>query len=401
MTHGSCGCSTTGRAPTRGRPDSIVAIPPEPLPGGGGVPCEAFPFGAVRTNDNFVFLREILQGDGSPVDPVDAGNCLVQWLQNTALGSAQPDGQQNDPVGAALGVLVIDQLVVLQTAIAIPVGMTLSGVGIHGAGVLRFEGLGAVAAITFLQPATLLPSPSFSSIQDLVIEHDGLNANASGIWVGDLGDLVYLRRLSMRNWGAAIVNSAGFSVIVEQCLFEDNSVHIDLNTIDPPAGSLLPFAAATATRIRECAFFGASGPAVRLNSPGVAIAPTFDVPNPSTVNGNSCLITGCSFSGNQYGVVVDRHQAATIIGNSFVGDAVAGVYVTSNAREARVIANYFDLGDRLVFEELDIAVQVRVQHHQWGLNTVADEVQPQLLADYERLVVEAVYVGSPVVILPP
>lgn len=93
---------------------------------------------------------------------------------------------------------------------------------------------------------------------------------------------------------------------------------------------------------------------------------------PGDINGNSCLITGCTFTANEYGVYVDRHQAATMIGNSFVGNSVTGVYVTSNAREARVIANYFDQGDRLEFEDVDLQTQVGVHHHEWGFNTFAD-----------------------------
>lgn len=379
---GECGCSRPlpGMNPNVG---SLAPREPGPQFGGGQVECAAFPLGDFRTNDNFIFLREILQTDGSPADPTEAGNCLVEWLADTASGVGQPEGQAN---GDGLGVLVIDQMVLLTQSIAIPPRMTIMGVGINGAGRLHFSGALATPAISFLQPSNV--PPCWTAIQDLAIEYVGDEA-ADGVYVDRLGDIVYLRRVAMRGWSRAFVNGAGYSVIVEQSIFEDNDVHIDLPTIDKVQADITPdaplWAAATATKIRECVFTGASGPAVRLQSPGVAVG--------GDINGNSCLITGCAFTDNEYGVYVDRHQAATLIGNSFVGNSVTGVYVTSNAREARVIANYFDQGDRLAFEDVDELTQVGVHHHEWGFNTFADAEDAELEI-LERLTVERIYYRS-------
>lgn len=392
---GAAGTSATGskaRGPCCARPGAradrlgfLAEVGPGPVLNLDPDLCEAFPLGKHRTNDNFVFLREILQGE---TDPLQAGVCLAAWLARTAIGVGQPDGQANEPSVGGVGVLVIDQLVEIKEPLAIPHRMTISGVGINGAGVLRFFDLPpGTEAITFISPDPA-EVPSYVTIQDLVLEYvqDGVaeppGTGVDAMAVHGTGDIVYLRRLMVRNWDRGLVNSHGYSVIVEQCTFENNGMHVDVVQLE-----------ANALRLRECVFRGASGPAVNLNSPGIQFADPDpdDAIIPSTINANSCLITGCYFTGNAYGVYVDRHQSATIIGNSFVGNTVDGIYVTSNAREARIIANTFDHGDRFDFAEAELNVRVGLHHHQYGFNTIADPIDDEDYAEHEVLAVERIY----------
>jgi hypothetical protein len=361
-----CGCAPTPIPGgfTTPRPEPVFGVDP---------PCEAYPLGEHRTNDNFIFLREILQGVATPED---AGNCLVTWLTNTINYQGQPFGMANEPMGAqGIGVLVIDQPVLLTQPITVPARMILTGVGINGAGALRFDFAGSPGPAII--PQVLGPEiPSYLSIQDLVIEYVGENAPGAGIAINHVGDLLYLRRLALRNWNVAILNNTGYSVYIEQCTFDGGNRHIE---IGPQA---------TALRARECVFRGATGPAIYLNPPN----PNGDPPTP--VDGNTALITSCVFSDNDWGIYVDRHQAATMIGNSFRGNVSGGIYVTSNAREARIIGNSFDQGDRFTFEDVDLQVRVVDHHHQYGFNTVADPVDPVDTDAHESLVVERIYAAQ-------
>lgn len=135
-------------------------------PPGVGPVCAAYPLGNFRTNDNFIFLREILQAGQADVDPVEAGDCLREWLAATANNIPLPNGQYAGAAGS--GVLVIDQLVELNQPITIPSQFILSGVGKHGAGALRFRNIAPlVPAITFEPAAVGEPSRECSGSSDL------------------------------------------------------------------------------------------------------------------------------------------------------------------------------------------------------------------------------------------
>lgn len=361
-----CGCGLA-------KPTRDIAPPRLPPSPGPRRVCQALPLGDFRTNDNYIFLREILQAGQGGADPVEAGNCLRSWLVATLENHAmQPDGQWVGLSGQ--GVLVIDQLVELTEPIHIPPQMVISGVGINGAGRLRFSGLPpGVPAITF---EAILDNPSYVAIQDIAIDYDAEDDhwNRPGIAISVVGDIVYLRRVSMRNWGLAVVNGSGFSVIVEQCDFRDNRVHIDVRT------------EGNAMRIRECRFTGSVGPAIMLNYPGDP-----DASETLPVDANTCLITGCTFVGNQYGVFVHRHYVATIVGNSFYGSSAAGIYVSESARMVRIISNYFG-DDSFEFAETDDSVLVETRHHQWGFNVVSSAgLIGDALDRLEGVYVERVY----------
>ncbi len=333
-----------------------------------------YPLGKTRTNDNFIFLREILRQDGSsPADPAQAGTCLATWLANTAAGMQQPSG-------APLSTLVIDQRVELTQPIVIPPRMTIRGVGPRGAAVLSFGGLVAnTAAITFMPAAPgdpdagIEPAPSYSTLADLTIEYASPPGDAAiiGLSADVLGTIVYLQRLTLRNWDIAFA-TVGYFPLVQECSFENNGIGIDVRT------------GGNALRVEGCAFTGNSGNAINLNAPGTGIVSP-------PVDANSVLVTRCTFGGNGRGIYVDRHQGARIIGNAFIGNTSGGVYVTANAREARIVANFFDNGDRFGFEDGDMGTRVSTHHHQWGFNAVGDP--SEMLEDPapETLAVELVW----------
>ncbi|MFO0635508.1 MAG: right-handed parallel beta-helix repeat-containing protein [Nannocystaceae bacterium] len=186
-----------------------------------------------------------------------------------------------------------------------------------------------------------------------------------------LGTIVYLQRLTLRNWDIAFA-TVGYFPLVQECSFENNGIGIDVRT------------GGNALRVEGCAFTGNSGNAINLNAPGTGIVSP-------PVDANSVLVTRCTFGGNGRGIYVDRHQGARIIGNAFIGNTSGGVYVTANAREARIVANFFDNGDRFGFEDGDMGTRVSTHHHQWGFNAVGDP--SEMLEDPapETLAVELVW----------
>jgi len=248
--------------------------------------CHVFPLARVRTNDKFLFLREI----GGPP-------CLKPFLDKMIA-----DGNTSPHWG---GTLVIDQPVTLRTPIQIPATFTLAGVGINGRGRIMFEGdFGDTPAITFQE---VDPDKLFffgkSAIRDIMIKGPSVANNMRGIKAGSvlytddkefgfrkLGRLQF-HRVHISGFGAYGIQGGlhTFTVLIDNCEIIGNGVNIQL------------IGQCNSWRIRDCIIVGATAWGVDV---GAEIdIPGSPLPDPQLGSFSDLLISGCRFADNKPGAI--------------------------------------------------------------------------------------------------
>lgn len=161
------------------------------------------------TGNRFYFLSEI------------GVNCLVPFLKTAAYNNIS-----GKITRASNCTLVIDQFVELSVPLVMPSQFTIAGVGINGAGRLRFKDLGSQPAIT-LQGASDPENQrgGHFTIRDLVIE------NAGGCSRGILAETnqLFFERISLRGFDEyGIQGRTSLYAHVRDSIIERNGVGIEL-----------------------------------------------------------------------------------------------------------------------------------------------------------------------------
>ena len=262
-------------------------------------PCDIKPFpeADTLTNPKFVFLREL---DGSPE------KCLQLFLAKVrdeiALAQIDPAVKTTHTGGT----LVVDQPVTLKEPLEIPQFFTLAGVGMNGAGRIRFEGLFSGPAITFQENDPVHGRfGGVSTIRDIAIEGPGLGVSMEGIkagsqqFVNSLGETskralgrFQFHRVRVKGFGTYGMQGGmnTYTVLVHDCEFVDNKVHIQL------------IFQCNSWRIRDCIFSGATAWAVEA---GVEIAVKGELKiRPGQMD--DLLLFGCRFERNAPGAILIR-----------------------------------------------------------------------------------------------
>jgi len=287
--------------------------------------CEPFPESNTITNPRFVFLRE-----------VGGKNCLKSFLDMVT---------QQGPKGKHWGgTLIIDEEVPLSFAIRIPVRYTLAGVGINGAGRLKFSGDFAGPAVSFVDAMS-----GSGNIRDLAIEGPGLNAkNMGGIKLGSSQSVAddepqppqrfRLHRVRVSGFGAYGIQGGTNTpfVDIDSCQLLANKVNLQL--------------------VRKCDHW-------RIRDTIITDAPEWgvDVAADITINGAKILgtvadllISGCFFRNNKAGAIriqpgdPDKPTFGVFIfGNGFVKNAGVAVNVVAVNAGTRIIGNFFGAAENL------------------------------------------------------
>lgn len=286
--------------------------------------CHVFPLSRTRTNDRFLFLREI----GGPT-------CLKPFLDKLIA-----DGPSSPHWG---GTLVIDQRVILTEPITIPSVFTLAGVGINGEGRLLFEGdFGATPAITFQEfDPNVLAFFGKCVMRDIMIAGPSTANKMRGIKIGSvrysddsdefstnaLGRFQF-HRVRVANFGDYGMQGGmnTYTVLIDHCELTDNSTNIQL------------VFQCNSWRIRDCFISGAKAWGVDVGAEiTIPNLPPGALPNPQSGVVSDLLISGCRFIGNKPGAirVQPGHNKTPIDYNypSLVGKTTKNVVVFGNCFE--------------------------------------------------------------------
>lgn len=292
-----------------------------------------------RTNNRFLFLREIGGGD-----------CLHDFFQ-TLIEDPNSEFSQRH----AGGTIIIDQTVEFDKPLMIPGNYTLAGTGMQGGGRLKFtSAIQTDPAITF--QATL----GHSVIRDLPIIGPG--GNSIGIATPFLNH-ISLHRVRVANFGeiGLHIRVDSTSGLVDNCQFEHNGSHVRL------------MLRANSWRFRDTIFHDAfRGFAIRLMQPL-----------------NDLLISGCRIADSKDGGIWIQTSidGVFVFGNRFENNAGIAVKIDQGARGVRILSNYFVGNEDLSPKAQTIALDPEEMNTHIGFNFV--EPKPNIPVNSALMTIKA------------